>query len=44
MALGGKATIPDKCKDQSNQTKKAYTVFYLSEGVREGKHLKRKKI
>lgn len=24
MALGGKATIPDRCKDQSNQTKKAY--------------------
>lgn len=30
------------CKDQSNQTKKAYTVFYLSEEVREGEHLERK--
>lgn len=32
------------CKDQSNQTKKAYTIFYLSEGVRERQHLERKKI
>lgn len=30
------------CKDQSNQTKKAYTVFYLSEGMREGEHLERR--